>query len=59
MEPIFMSAAPPLSRRAAWRRRWMLRLAALLALVVLLLVFSLYTQPDLVQTLAEQLWACF
>lgn len=26
---------------------------------VLLAVFMLYTQPDFLKTLADQLWACF
>ena len=29
------------------------------ALAVLLGVFALYTRPDFLVTLAEQLWACF
>lgn len=29
------------------------------ALLVLLAVFSLYTQPDFFFTLANQVWACF
>lgn len=29
------------------------------ALCVLLLVFSLYTHPDFLVTLANQVWACF
>ena len=30
-----------------------------LAMVVLLGVFSFYTRPDFLVTLANQLWACF
>jgi hypothetical protein len=30
-----------------------------LALVVTLGVFALYTRPDFLLTLADQLWACF
>ncbi len=30
-----------------------------LAALVLALVFALYTQPDMMVTVAEQLWACF
>ena len=37
---------------------WQL-LAWALALVVLLAVFALYTRPDFLLTLADQLWACF
>ena len=29
------------------------------ALVALLAVFGLYTQPEFLITLADQLWACF
>jgi hypothetical protein len=34
-------------------------LAAGAALVVLLAVFAMYTRPDFLVTLADQLWACF
>lgn len=34
-------------------------LAYAVALVLLLLVFSLYLQPDFMVTLAQQVWACF
>lgn len=30
-----------------------------LALALLLLVFSLYLQPEFMVTLAQQVWACF
>ena len=39
----------------AWRR-WA---GAALALVVLLLVFALYGNPDFMVMLADQMWACF
>ena len=39
------------------RTRTLLAWAA--ATVVLLAVFALYTQPDFMVTLADQLWACF
>ena len=29
------------------------------ALLVLLAVFALYTRPDFLLTLADQLWSCF
>lgn len=29
------------------------------ALVLLLAVFALYTRPDFLVTLADQVWACF
>jgi hypothetical protein len=41
---------------AARTRKW---LAYSTALAVLLGVFALYTRPDFLVTLAEQLWACF
>lgn len=34
-------------------------LAWALALAVLLAVFALYTRPDFMLTLADQVWACF
>ncbi len=34
-------------------------LAYVAALVALLAVFGLYTRPDFLVTLADQLWACF
>ena len=34
-------------------------LAWALALAVLLAVFALYTRPDFLMTLADQVWACF
>ena len=30
-----------------------------LAVLVLLAVFSLYTRPDFLLSLADQIWACF
>ena len=42
--------------RAPIWRRWA---AAALALVVLLLVFALYGNPDFMVMLADQMWACF
>ena len=40
-------------------KRWPIWAGQLLALAVLLLVFSLYTQPDFLLTVANQLWSCF
>jgi len=40
-------------------KRWPIWAGQLLALVVLLLVFSLYTQPVFFLTVANQLWSCF
>lgn len=31
----------------------------LLAIVVLLAVFALYTRPDFLLTVADQVWSCF
>ncbi len=39
------------------RRQWTVVYIA--ALCVLLAVFSLYTRPDFLVTLANQIWACF
>ena len=39
--------------------RWRTRLIYAGALLVLLAVFALYTQPTFLLTLADQLWACF
>jgi hypothetical protein len=30
-----------------------------IGVIVLLLVFALYTRPDFMVTLSEQIWACF
>ena len=40
-------------------KRWSVWAGAVLALSVLLLVFSLYTQPVFFLTVANQLWSCF
>ena len=34
-------------------------LLRLLVVVLLMLVFAAYTQPSLMQSLADQIWACF
>jgi hypothetical protein len=42
------------------RRNMLPRLLAYtVALILLLLVFSLYLQPEFMVTMAQQLWACF
>ena len=46
-------------RVAGPRRRVTVRSRVGLALCVLLAVFSLYTRPDFLVTLANQIWACF
>ena len=38
---------------------WLLLLLWSVVLAVLLAVFALYTQPDFMLTLADQIWACF
>jgi hypothetical protein len=40
-------------------KRWPIWAGQLLALAALLLVFSLYTRPDFLLTMANQLWSCF
>lgn len=55
-------AIPPMSptRRQRIRRRCLVRLAGAAALLVLLAtVFALYTQPEFMVMLADQVWACF
>ncbi|WP_169737286.1 hypothetical protein [Simplicispira psychrophila] len=42
-------------RPAVWRR-WAVRA---LVLIALLLVFALYSNPDFMVMLADQMWACF
>lgn len=43
-------------RRLAGGWRW---LAYGVALLLLLAVFALYTRPDFLVTLANEIWACF
>ena len=40
-------------------KRWSVWAGAVMALSVLMLVFSLYTRPDFFLTVANQLWSCF
>lgn len=47
------------TRRQRIRRRCLVRLAGAAALLVLLAVFALYTQPEFMVMLADQVWACF
>lgn len=49
------SPAPAASSAALWRRG----LLWLAVLLILLAVFALYTQPDFMVMLADQVWACF
>ena len=41
------------------RRTWVYGAGLVAALVVLLAVFSLYTRPEFLMNLADQLWSCF
>ena len=56
-EPITSATSPPepTQRPPAWRR-WA---GAALALLVLLLVFALYGNPDFMVMVADQMWSCF
>jgi len=45
-------------KHEAVKRRYKL-LAYTVAVVVLLAVFALYTRPDFLVTLANEIWACF
>jgi hypothetical protein len=47
------------SHRPPKTPRWVKGLAALLAGVLLALVFGLYTRADFMLQLANQLWSCF
>lgn len=40
-------------------QRWLAWLAWVLALLLCLAVFGLYTRPDWMLMIANQLWACF
>ncbi|MEY4268504.1 MAG: hypothetical protein RIS90_3039 [Pseudomonadota bacterium] len=40
-------------------KRWPHWVGAGLALALLLAVFSLYTRPEFLLTMANQLWSCF
>lgn len=51
-EPVTEDPASPLPRALQWA-------AGLLAALACLLVFGLYTVPDFMVMLADQMWACF
>jgi len=53
-----MAAAPHRPQHPP-RRPWRRWAAGALALVVLLAVFLLYSQPGFMLMLADQVWACF
>ena len=40
-------------------KRWSVWAGPVVALAVLLAVFSLYTRPEFLLTVANQLWSCF
>jgi hypothetical protein len=40
-------------------KRGPIRVLGVLALVVLALVFALYTRPDFMLQMSNQIWACF
>ncbi|MDH4464267.1 MAG: hypothetical protein QE290_09560 [Acidovorax sp.] len=46
------AGAPPVPRALRWA-------AWLVATLVCLLVFGMYTAPDFMVMLADQMWACF
>ncbi|MFY7907790.1 MAG: hypothetical protein ACOVO0_16775 [Burkholderiaceae bacterium] len=50
---------PPAAGQPARTHGWARGLSALVAVLLLMGVFSLYLQPDFLLTLADQLWACF
>ncbi len=41
------------------RQTWLYGAGLVAALAVLLAVFSLYTRPEFLMNLADQLWSCF
>ncbi|NIC42394.1 hypothetical protein [Aquabacterium sp. A08] len=47
-----------LARQDRWAV-WLRRTAWVLALAVLLGIFSVYTHPDFMVDLADKLWSCF
>ncbi|MFN4118371.1 hypothetical protein [Acidovorax sp.] len=54
------AAAPQLPANAAARgRSWKAWVWGSLAVIACLLVFGLYTAPDFMVMLADQVWACF
>ena len=56
MTPSASDSSQPASDRAARAGRWLVGAAAVLACLA---VFGLYTVPDFMVMLADQLWACF
>lgn len=60
MRPNMPSALP--SSKPPWRRTrgWLYPLWGWgLVVIALAAVFSLYTQPEFMRTLADQVWSCF
>jgi uncharacterized membrane protein YdfJ with MMPL/SSD domain len=55
---------PPLepalsAQQSHWKRKLATGLALVLAATVLVLVFGLYSRPDFMLQMANQLWSCF
>lgn len=54
--PTTSTSPTPLGRSVPWAWRW---LAWTVAVVLCLAVFGMYTVPDFMVMLADQMWACF
>ena len=54
-----MTPAPHNPRHAAPLPTWLRALIWAVVLAALLAVFALYTRPEFMLTLADQVWACF
>jgi hypothetical protein len=54
-----MTPAPHTSSHAAPLPTWLRALIWAVVLGALLAVFALYTRPEFMLTLADQVWACF
>ena len=54
-----MTPAPHTPPHAAALPTWLRALIWAVVLAALLAVFALYTRPEFMLTLADQVWACF
>ncbi|SER67574.1 hypothetical protein [Giesbergeria anulus] len=54
-----MSAPSSADSSAQLEHQWLPWLARIAAILALLAVFALYTQPDFMVLLANQVWSCF
>ena len=54
--PLDLAMSAP---QRTWRRRLASGLAMALAATVLVLVFGLYSRPDFMLQMANELWSCF